>query len=379
MTEPQDRIADLIRGAGQRPEPSAEVYERLRLATHAQWQAGLRERRRRRLFAIAAGVALLGIGAAFFSLLLPTPAPVIVARLTQAADHQILRARNGADALDSELLGVGDELRTSGSQGITLAQLPNGTTSLRLDAGTRVRWKSADRIELLAGAIYVDTSHGAPGGGLTQAARDPLVIEVGDARIEHIGTQFMAVRRGNEVEVHVRDGQVRVTLGSDSRRLARGESREPAGNGWTDRDGSRCCGRSCLAVGGCLAPRVPIEGRDLLTVLRTLAYQGGLELRFATPALEAAAAARTLHGPILNLAPRETMRALLTSSGLGMTEDASDRRSDCPGHRNKRTSPTDLLRRARLKYMRFSRGSRWQLMRPPRARRAYARARCRFP
>ena len=323
MTEPQDRIADLIRGAGQRPEPSAEVYERLRLTTHAHWQAGLRQRRRRRLFAIAASVALLGIGAAFFSLLQPTPAPVIVARLTQAADHQILRARNGADALDGELLGVGDELHTSGSQGVTLAQLPNGTTTLRLDAHTRVRWKSADRIELLAGAIYVDTSHGAPGGGLTQAAHDPLVIEVGDARIEHIGTQFMAVRRGNEVEVHVRDGLVRVTLGSDSRRLARGESANLRATGGPIQTGRDAAADPALAVGGCFAPRVPIEGRDLLTVLRTLAYQSGLELRFATPALEAAAASTTLHGPILDLAPRETMRALLTTSGLSMTEDAS--------------------------------------------------------
>jgi len=298
------------------------VYERLRLGAHAQWQAGLRERRRRRFLAIAAGVALLGIGTAFFPLLVSTPEPVFVARLTQAADHQIVRARDGADALDSELIGVGDELRTSESQGITLAQLPNGTTSLRLAAHTRVRWKSAGRVERLAGAIYVDTSHGAPGAGMAQPARDPLVIEVGEARIEHIGTQFMAVRRGNEVEVHVRDGQVRVTLGTDSRRLARGESailRATGGSIQAGRDGAA---DPAWKWADALAPRVPIEGRDLLSVLRTLAYQSGLELRFATPALETAAASTTLHGPVLNLPPRETMRALLTSSGLGMTEDA---------------------------------------------------------
>ena len=323
MTEPRDRIADLIRGAGQRPEPSAEVYERLRLNTHAHWQAGLRERRRRKFLAIAASVAVLGVGTLLFSLLVSRPQPVIVARLIQATDHEVLRARGGADALDSDLLGVGDELRIPGPQGITLAQLPKGTTSLRLAAGSRARWKSADRIELLAGAIYVDTSHGAPGGGLTQAAHDPLVIEVGDARIEHIGTQFMAVRRGNEVEVHVRDGLVRVTLGSDSRQLARGESANLRATGGPIQVGRDVTTEPAWQWADALAPRVPIEGRDLLTVLRTLAYQSGLELRFATPALEAAAAGTTLHGPILNLAPRETMRALLTTAGLNMTEDAS--------------------------------------------------------
>jgi hypothetical protein len=324
MNEPQDRIAELIRGAGQRPGPSADVYERLRLATHAQWQAGLRQRRRRRLFAIAASVALLGIGAALFSLRVSTPTPVIVARLTQGAEHQILRAQNGADALDSELLGVGDELRTSDSQGITLTQLPNGTTSLRLDAGTRVRWKSADRIELLAGAIYVDTSHGAPGASLTPPARDPLVLEIGDARIEHIGTQFMAMRHGNEVEVRVRDGQVRITLGSDSRRLARGEVASLRTTGGPIETGRDTATDPSWQWADALAPRVSIEGRDLLTVLRTLAYQGGLELRFATPAVESAAGGTILHGPALNLSPRETMRALLISSGLGMSEDAGD-------------------------------------------------------
>lgn len=324
MTEPQDRIADLIRVAGQRVEPSAEVYERLRIATHAQWRAGLRDRRRRRMLAIAAGVAVLGVGTMLFPRLVSTPEPVIVARLTQTTEHEILRARDGADTLDSDLLGVGDELRTSESQGITLAQLPNGTTSLRLAARTRVRWKSADRIELLAGAIYVDTSHGAPGGGLTQPARDPLVIEAGDARIDHIGTQFMAVRRGNEVEVHVRDGLVRITLGSESRRLARGETANLRATGGPIEIGHDAAADPAWQWADALAPRVPIEGRDLLTVLRTLAYQGGLELRFATPALEAAAGSTTLHGPILNLPPRETMHALLMSSGLSMTEDASD-------------------------------------------------------
>jgi hypothetical protein len=123
------------------------------------------------------------------------------------------------------------------------------------------------------------------------------------------------------VEVHVRDGEVRVTLGTDSRRLARGESATLRATGAGAIQTGHDAADSSWQWVDALAPRVSIEGRDLLTVLRTLAYQGGLELRFATADLEAAAGSTILHGPALNLPPRETMRALLGSSGLGMTDD----------------------------------------------------------
>jgi hypothetical protein len=148
------------------------------------------------------------------------------------------------------------------------------------------------------------------------------VIVAGDARIEHIGTQFMAQRRGGEVEVFVRDGLVSVTLGSESRRLSRGQSgllgdRQPgtietrrvdaAGQAWDWADS--------------LAPRLSIEGRDLLGVLRALAYQSGLELSFSDAGVEARAKGTTLHGPALDLPPRQAMRALLATSGLQIAPD----------------------------------------------------------
>lgn len=322
MNTPQDPLAELIRAAGHRPEPSAEVMGRLRAGAHAQWQAGLRERRRRRLFAVAAGVAVLGFGALLLSVGRFSEAPSIVARLTQAGDHQIVRARPDADVLDSDLLGVGDELRTPASTGITLAQLPQGTTSLRLAPATRLRWKSAERVELLAGAIYIDTSHGAPGARAGDATANPLVIEIGAARIEHIGTQFMVTRRDDRTEVRVRDGMVRVTLGDESRRLVRGEAAlvPSSGEGTIETERGAASGIVWQWVDG-LAPRVPIEGRDLLTVLKTLAYEAGLELRFARPGVEATARGTTLHGPSLDLPPRDAMRAVLASSDLFIADE----------------------------------------------------------
>lgn len=324
MNTPQDPLADLIRAAGHRPEPSAEVMARLRASAHAQWQASLVERRKRRFFAAAAGVAVLGLGALLFSLVRFETAPTIVARLTQPGDHQIVRARADDGVLDSELLGVGDELRTPAATGITLAQLPQGTTSLRLAPATRLRWKSADRVELLAGAIYIDTSHGAPGSRAADVAPNPLVVEIGSALIEHIGTRFMVTRGDANAEVRVRDGMVRVTLGNESRRLVRGETAivPSTGAGPIETERSAASG-TAWQWADVLAPRVPIEGRDLLTVLKTLAYEGGFELRFAGPAVETAAQTTTLHGPSLDLAPREALRALLTSSGLYVADEAN--------------------------------------------------------
>ena len=304
MNEPRDQIADLVRTAGRRPDLSPEAFQRMRAATHAQWQTELRSRKRQRFLAFAAGIAVLGL-VALFSLMKAPGKPAVVAHVAETADHQFLDA--------------GDEFRSPASRGVTLTRLPDASTSLRLAAGTHLRWKSAGQVELLAGAIYVDTRHGSP--GVAPPASEPLVIVAGSARIEHLGTQFMVVRRDPDVQVSVRDGLVLVTLGSESRSLERGETATlPVVETGTIQSGRMDGSGADWQWVDVLAPSLAIEGRDLLSVLKALAYEGGIEIRFANPGIEAMARTTTLHGPALDLPPREAMRALLTSSGLRMSE-----------------------------------------------------------
>jgi ferric-dicitrate binding protein FerR (iron transport regulator) len=303
MNEPRDEIADLVRAAGRRPELSPEAFQRMRAATHAQWQVELRSRRRRRVLAIAAGVAALGLVAILFSLIEIPGKPALVAHVAETADHQFLDA--------------GDEFHAPAARGVTLTRLPDTSTSLRLAANTHLRWQSTGQVELLAGAIYVDSRRAAP--GVAPPAGEPLVIVAGNARIEHLGTQFMVVRRDQDVQVSVRDGLVLVTLGNESRSLERGETATLLVATGTIRPGRMDGSNSDWEWVEALAPSLAIEGRDLLSVLKALAHECGVEIRFANPGVEAMARATTLHGPALDLPPREAMRALLTSSGLRMS------------------------------------------------------------
>jgi hypothetical protein len=65
-----------------------------------------------------------------------------------------------------------------------------------------------------------------------------------------------------------------------------------------------------------LAPHALIEGRSLATVARALAYQAGLDLRFANAAAEAEAATTTLHGPALDMEPRAALQAILATTSF---------------------------------------------------------------
>ncbi len=229
--------------------------------------------------------------------------------------------------MDPELLGVGDRVSTGAERGAMLAQLPNGTTTLRLDRNTAVQWIAHDRLRLISGRLYVDTGlrEAQPGS----SAGDTLVIEAADTLIRHVGTRFTATRAPDRVVVGVRDVTVQVAVGSDSASLTRGESATVvlAGNSAA----TNRISRSRMATFGAswqwadeLAPRLPIEGRSLVAVLRTLAYQAGMTLSFASESVEAAAQATTLHGPVLDMAPDAALRAILATTSFRSVPTAAE-------------------------------------------------------
>lgn len=321
MSEDKDDLGQLLRAAGRRPEPSPAALTRMRSHAHAQWQAGLAARRRQRWFAVAASVLVLVGGSLFFMSTRQTVQTQITARIASGAGAVQVDRRGLAfmTETDPDLTGVGDRVSTGASRGALLAQLPSGTTTLRLDRNTSVEWVSHDHLRLLSGRLYVDT--GRNHGESANIATDPLVIEAGDARIQHTGTQFIAALESGQVQVGVRDGTVQVAIGNDSARLRRGESATVKLQSATGSANPITLGR--LGASGEawrwadeLAPRLPIEGHNLVAVLRTLAYQAGLELSFATQSVEADALATTLHGPVLDMAPQDALRAILATSSF---------------------------------------------------------------
>ena len=150
-------IARLLRAAGGRDQPSEETRELVRAAAHAEWRAMVRRRKWQRSgFAVAASVAVAAIVALWITRGPLGTATSVVASISRSTGD--VRAREGSwgnwKAVTNQPLRAGDSLMT-GADGRVALSLNDGV-SLRLDHDTRVAWIDSDRIELNAGAIYVD-------------------------------------------------------------------------------------------------------------------------------------------------------------------------------------------------------------------------------
>jgi ferric-dicitrate binding protein FerR (iron transport regulator) len=301
-----DPVATLLRRAGRREQPSAEAMERVRAATRAAWQADLRRRGQRRYWlAAAASVALAAVGAGLW---LRGAAPrVIVAQVTRGlGDLQLLRdgeavSFSGAVAeVRSE-----DELRVAGASGLVL-QTTGGLT-LRIAPGTRLRWREIQRMELLAGRVYVDNE-------TAETPQTRLAIVTSLATVQHVGTRFVVQTDGGQLRVAVRDGRVSVTPRRGAAlQLERGDVLEALADGQLRQFEGAFDDADWTWVDA-LAPATLIDGRMLYDVLDELAHQGGLQLRFVTSEVELAARSLPLNGRPLQLGPRASLAAILAAT-----------------------------------------------------------------
>lgn len=315
-----DPVAGLLRRSGRRPEPPADRAARIRENVHAAWRADVARRQRTRWLAVAASV-LVVVGATFGALSLRSPtAPLIVAHVTENADSVTIEHDGRTQAADTGAsLNVGDVLHVAGSTGATLlVARGDAEASLRLAPGSRIEWTSADEVRLHEGQLYLDIVSDRRGD------HAPLGVVAGDARIEHVGTRFMTSKKDDVVDVAVRDGSVRVRYAGSALMLGGGE-RAVLKDGAAD--------RSRLAPGDVawewaetLSPRIELEGRSLLAVLRDLTSEAGLELRFASLDVERQAAATTLHGPALRQPPRAALQSVVDTTLFQIQTDAANGR-----------------------------------------------------
>jgi len=301
-----DPVAVLLRRAGRRELPSAEITARVFAATRAAWQDDLQRRRQqRRWVSVAASVALAAIGVTFW-LRSATPG-VIVAQVTRGAgDLELVRAARAMPRGEPVTeVRAGDSLRVTGSIGVVL-HTPSGLT-MRVAAGTQLDWRDAHRIDLRNGRLYVDSD----GAG---AADTRLVLVTPLATVEHVGTRFAVQSDAGQLRVAVRDGRVSVTPRRGTAvQLERGDVLEATPDGQLRRLQSAFDDSDWTWVDA-LAPATLIDGRSLYDVLVELAHQGGLQLRFATSDVELAARALPLNGQPLQLGTRAALNAILAAT-----------------------------------------------------------------
>ena len=300
MIDDEDSTARLLRLAGPRPLAPAERAARVRQAVHEGWRLATRRRMVRRRVAMAAALlAVLG-AASWIGLMrrdvVVSPASRLVAKVEQV------------DGPFEHAAGVwlreGAWVETAPHSRVAMRL--TGGTSVRLDAGSRARLISASIVELVDGALYVDT--GGESGGLE------VRTAVGTAR--DIGTQFDVRLFGRSLRVRVRTGVVELRReGGDHSVTAR------AGTEITV-TGQETVTRPIAAYGSdwawaaSLAPRFDIEGRSVAAFLEHVSREQGWSLRYEDAALARDAASIILHGSVAGLEPDDALAAALATSNL---------------------------------------------------------------
>jgi ferric-dicitrate binding protein FerR (iron transport regulator) len=313
-TDPESNdssLEELLRAVGARDEPSADAMRDVRAAVHAEWQAMVDERRRQRrsmAWRIAASL-VLAVLIATFARQFVVPEPVQVASVINI-DGRMMYTADDADAHPGTVgqpVLVGETIQTDASSRAALA-FPSGL-SLRVDRGTRFTVAAVDRIELSAGALYID----APS---THASTDTLTISTPAGSVRHVGTQYEVRTHADSVQVSVREGRVLVTA-------ANGSSNTGEAGQMLRLNASGEVKRSTLAPTDPqwqwtleAAPVFDIDNQTLSSFLQWIARETGRRVVYSSPQAEAAAAEVKLRGSIAGLDTDAALAAVLSTTQL---------------------------------------------------------------
>ncbi len=345
--EDEAMVAQLLAAAGRRPELPADELAQVRAMVRQAWQeraaavetevsegptatpasidspalaastapvAHSRWAQRRVVvlgLAMAAGLAI-AIGLVWWRNVRPVRPQVLVARVeTVKGDVQIGRAGEAWRALaGGDAVPAGSELRSGGAtggQGSFVSLRLAGGGSVRLDAGTRLRVLTAEKLALDEGAVYVDS-------GLAAESKVTVQTPLGDVR--ELGTQF-TVRLADgarELRVRVREGAVAAATGGGSHTAHAGEELV------VDRAGHAAL-RTAASSGEdwawvlTAAPPFAGEGRTVAELLDWVSRETGWRLRYEGDAQHEAATA-VLHGAAGAVPPDRAAFALLPGAGL---------------------------------------------------------------
>ena len=302
-----DLLGRIIRAAGRRESAPLATRDRVLAAATAALDAKIGRRRQQTTWRLAAAAAAaIAVGVGFATLRVGQPLPVALSDqfVGEAAFRADPRGSWSSLVRDRRLL-AGSELRTGrgGRVGLILVQ----GASLRLDELTEVRLAGPNRIEVVAGTVYVDS----------RATNESIDIVTPLAVTRDVGTQFEVQYRERQHRVRVREGAVVVLIGNEEYRGAAGEQLllSPAG----------AVQRTVIASDDPawqwvqLVVRAPeIDNRPLSELLAWVSRETGRPIRYESPAVEALTRSTILHGSIRNLAPLPAVQTVLATTDLDL-------------------------------------------------------------
>ena len=276
-------LAGVLRAAGQRPRPPADVATAVRSAVLAEWRHVVAERkaRTRRLrirWSLAAAI-VLGIGG-IAAAILQTPGDVIANVARTEGDVSVVAgwSARGRAAFQGQALRSGQQVLTgdSGRVALELARL-----SVRLDHATQVALVDPTHIKVARGSVYLDSGSGSPGASL-------LHVETPAGEIHHVGTQYAVRVLPSGVELAVREGKVELdTPGKLPEVATAGQRLDVSAAGSVARSTLRP-DDAYWSWASSTAPQFDISGRKLSEFLSWAARESGRELVYATPQSAAA-------------------------------------------------------------------------------------------
>jgi len=306
MTEREDDIELLVRRAGARQQPSAELVQSAMQESFEAWQDAVAQQRINRWqqfgLSIAAGVVLT---ASF--LFYENTSNTFGVNLIMASHFQVDDREQSTGALrlspNSHILAI-DPARIITGTGI----------ELRLGTATSINWMAPDKVYLESGTIYVDTHN-----------KGAFDVDTSLGLIHDIGTRYLIVADTNGVELAVREGEAVV--------VSNGKSTHLRGDGINAQVAHLNNGD--LVIRNELASHNRWEWIHKLTpdypdvsvqkLLEAICADLGKQLIYESPGVETSTInQRVASGSLRGLHPADALKVLVEISGLQMSENSTE-------------------------------------------------------
>lgn len=307
-----DPVSTLIRESGGRAALHAERRTRMFEIVQRDWRAAVdRRRRARRWMAVTAAVLLAIVMTPVMRNALYTPAPVgTVLRVTGSAWLLGSEGRRSVPLESRQSLAAGDEIVTENA--VRALVRVGHLATVRIDEKSGLQMVSATAVRLARGAVYLEVPS-APQGRQSAA---PLEILTPFGTVQHVGTRFEVRIVNDTLRVRVRDGRASYKNAAGVERSVSGGDELLVRSGIVHIRHGLSAMDEVWDWTGQIRPAFSIEGRSLEETLAWLAHEGGFEIEYASPSVQALAADTVLHGSIDSFDSRQAFDVVLTGSGL---------------------------------------------------------------
>jgi ferric-dicitrate binding protein FerR (iron transport regulator) len=307
-------IERLLKLAGPRPDVPGERAVRVRAAVQERWQDCVTEHKAAEKKARLARwrVPAMGLAAAVVLTVAAVlgvqtlRAPIDVATVQQIAGTVSLDTNGGLHG--GRVLVAGSLLRTGTDGGARLA-LASGHT-LFVDRGSMLELVGPERLELIAGAVYLESQDGGSGS---------VTVRTPYGRASDIGTRFEVRLLDQSMRVRVRDGSVELGedrfFGADVRVAAAGEELLLDEAGRFERT-AMDDEADHWAWFSSLREPFELEGSTLAGFLDWITQDNDWQLRYTGGDVQRFARQNVLHGELDDLEGEAALDAILSTVGL---------------------------------------------------------------